>query len=146
MPNCTRTLGFFHPYFACPFCRFSILVFLSFSFIFSTPSWKWRPTLFVLELRHLFLWSSGHLAKKKGQIVEEVWTMTKQVVKSKDLRGKTKERMAVFFFFFFFFTKWVRNIFKKAVGICVIIPQNRKLREFQLHIIDQSFSNTMVSW
>ena len=56
---------FFPPYFSCPFCRFSILVFLSFSFIFSTPSWKWRPTLFVLELRHLFLWSSGQSVQKK---------------------------------------------------------------------------------
>ena len=55
----------FPPYFSCPFCRFSILVFLSFSFIFSTPSWKWRPTLFVLELRHLFVWSSSHSVKKK---------------------------------------------------------------------------------
>ena len=30
------------------------------------------------------------------QIVEEVWTMTEQVVKSKDLRRQTKEWMAVF--------------------------------------------------
>ena len=34
--------------------------------------------------------------KKNGQIVEEVWTMTEQVVKSKDLRRQTKEWMAVF--------------------------------------------------
>ena len=33
---------------------------------------------------------------KMYQIVEGVWTMTEQVVKSKDLRGQTKERMAVF--------------------------------------------------
>ena len=52
--------SFFPPYFSCPFCRFSILVFLTLSFIFSTPSWKWRPALFVLELRHLLLWSYGH--------------------------------------------------------------------------------------
>ena len=32
--------------------------------------------------------------KKNCQIVEEVWTITEQVVKSKDLR--TKEMMAVF--------------------------------------------------
>ena len=30
------------------------------------------------------------------QIVEEVWTMTEQVVKSKDLRIQTKEWMAIF--------------------------------------------------
>ena len=34
--------------------------------------------------------------KKNRQIVEEVWTMTEQVVKSKDLRRQTKEWMAVF--------------------------------------------------
>ena len=34
--------------------------------------------------------------KKNRQIVEEVWTMTEQVVKSKDLRGQTKECVAVF--------------------------------------------------
>ena len=96
LPQLYTYARFFPPYFSCPFCRFSILVFLSFSFIFSTPSWKWRPTLFVLELRHLFLWSSGHSVQKNCQIVEEVWTMTEQVVKSKDLRRQTKEWMAVF--------------------------------------------------
>ena len=35
----------------------------------------------------------------------------------------------------------MRNIVEKAVSICVIIPQNRKLKEFQLHIIDQSFDH-----
>ena len=35
-----------------------------------------------------------------------------------------------------FFTKCarVRNIIEKAVSICVIIPQNRKVKKFQLHI------------
>ena len=34
--------------------------------------------------------------KKNCQIVEEVWTMTKQVVKSKDLKRQTKALLAVF--------------------------------------------------
>ena len=34
--------------------------------------------------------------KKLSTIVEEVWTMTEQVVKSKDLRRQTKECIAVF--------------------------------------------------
>ena len=34
--------------------------------------------------------------KKNRQIVEEVWTMTEKLVKSKDLRRQTKEWMAVF--------------------------------------------------
>ena len=38
-----------------------------------------------------------------------------------------------------FFTNCVRNIIEKAVSICQIIPQNRKVKKFQLYIIDQSF-------
>ena len=40
-----------------------------------------------------------------------------------------------------FFINWVRNIIEKAVSICVIIPQNRKVKKIQLHIIDQSFEH-----
>ena len=40
-----------------------------------------------------------------------------------------------------FFTNCVRNIIEKAVSICVIIPQNRKVKKFQLHIINQSFEH-----
>ena len=40
-----------------------------------------------------------------------------------------------------FFTKCVRNIIEKAVSICVIIPQNRKVKKIQLHVIDQSFEH-----
>ena len=40
-----------------------------------------------------------------------------------------------------FFTNWVRNIIKKAVSICLIIPQNREVKKIQLHIIDQSFEH-----
>ena len=40
---------------------------------------------------------AGHSVEKNNrQIVEEVWTMTEKVVKSKDLRRQTKEWMAVF--------------------------------------------------
>ena len=40
-----------------------------------------------------------------------------------------------------FFTNCVRNIIKKAVSICLIIPQNREGKKFQLHIINQSFEH-----
>ena len=43
-----------------------------------------------------------------------------------------------------FFTNWVRNIIEKAVSICVIIPQNRKVKKFHLYIIDQSFEHSGV--
>ena len=53
------------------------MVFLSFSFIFSTR---------LLDIQ----------SKKHRQIVEEVRTMTEQVVKSKDLIRQTKGLVAVF--------------------------------------------------
>ena len=40
-----------------------------------------------------------------------------------------------------FVTNCVRNIIEKVLSICVIIPQNRKVKKFQLHIIDQSFEH-----
>ena len=40
-----------------------------------------------------------------------------------------------------FFTNCVRTINEKVVSICVIIPKNRKVKKFQLHIIDQSFEH-----
>ena len=43
-----------------------------------------------------------------------------------------------------FFTNCVRNIIEKAVSICVIIPQNRKVKKFQLHIIDHSFEHNSM--
>ena len=43
-----------------------------------------------------------------------------------------------------FFTNCVRNIIEKAVSICAIIPQNRKVKKFQLHIIDQSFEHNGI--
>ena len=58
---------FFPPYFSCPLCRFSIFVFLPFSFIFSTLSRKWRPKLFVLELRHAIFYGILAIQSKKLQ-------------------------------------------------------------------------------
>ena len=65
--------------------------------------------------------------------------MTEQVVKSKDLRRQTKEWMAVF-------SQTVLAILSKKlyVSICAIIPQNRKVKKFQLHIIDQSFEHNGI--
>ena len=117
---------FFPSCFSCPFCRLSIFVFLSFYFMLSTPSWKWRLTPFVLELRRLFSWSSGHSVKENSQIFEEVCTMTEQVVKSKDFRKQTKKWMAVFF------KNCVTNVIEKDVSICVIIQQNWKVKKITL--------------
>ena len=50
--------------------------------------------------------------------------MTEQVVKSKDFRRQAKEWWP-------FFHKLCENIIIKAVSICIIIPQNRKIKKFQ---------------
>ena len=97
MPQLYTYARFFPPYFFCPFCRFSILVFLSFSFIFSTTSWKWRPTLFVLQIRHLFLWSSGHSVKKTiRQILKKSERWPNKWSKVKTLEGKPRSRWPFF--------------------------------------------------
>ena len=100
---------------------FLLSYFLPFSFIFLTPSRKWRLTMFVLQLRHLFfLRSSGQSVKKI------VWMMSEQLVESKDFRRQTKEWMAGFFY------NCVRNVSEKA--ICVIIQQDRKVKNFSFTI------------
>ena len=43
-----------------------------------------------------------------------------------------------------FFTNCVRTINEKVVSICLIIPKNRKVKKFQLYIIDQSFENNSM--
>ena len=115
--------NFFPPYFSCPFCRCSILA-------FSTLSRKWRRTVFVLELRHLFLRYSVHLVKeivkllKKSERGENKWS------KVKTLQEKPRSRWPVFF------TNGVKNVIEKAVSICVISQQDCKVkRKLQLHNI-----------
>ena len=118
---------FFPSYFSCPFCRLSIFVFLSFYFMLSTPSWKWRLTPFVLELRHLFSWSSGHSVKENSQIFEEQsarWLNKWSKVKT--LENKPRSGWP------FFFTNCVTNVIEKDVSICVIIQQNWKVKKITL--------------
>ena len=40
-----------------------------------------------------------------------------------------------------FFTNCVTTINEKVLSICLIIPKNRKVKKFQLYIIDQSFEH-----
>ena len=127
MPQLNTYARFFPPYFSCPFCRFSILVFLTFSFIFSTSSWKWRSTLFVLELRHLFSWSSDHSVQKKiakincrRNLNDERWSTEWSKVKILEHNQGVHGR---------FLTKCVRNIIEKAASIRVITPKNRKVKK-----------------
>ena len=90
-----------------------------FFFIFCTLSRKWRPALFVLTLRHLFLQSYGHSVTVSAKLLNKCerykWT-------------GVQKWMAVFFWF-----KCVRNVIEKAVSTCVIILQDRKVKKIQLH-------------
>ena len=117
---CTYS-NFFPPYFSCPFCRFSIFVFLAFSFVFSTLSRKWRRTLFVLELRHLFLRYSVHLVKEIVKLLKKSERWENKWSKVKTLQDKPRSRWPVFF------TNCVKNVIKKAVTKRVIIQQDCKV-------------------
>ena len=124
--------NFFPPYFSCPFCRFSIFVFWAFSFVFSTLSRKWRRTLFVLELRHLFLRYSVHLVKEIVKLLKKSERWENKWSKVKTLQDKPRSRWV-------FFTNSGKNVIEKAVSICVIIQQDCKVkRKLQLHNIKVS--------
>ena len=64
--------------------------------------------------------------------------MTEQVVKSKDLTRQSRSGWP------FFHKLCEKSVIEKAVRICVIIPQNRKVKKIQLHIIDQSFEHNSM--
>ena len=115
------TYGFFsrHIFFA-SFCRFSIFVLLLFSVIFSTPSRKWRPTLFVLELRHLFLCSSRHSIKEISKLLRK----SERWVNWSGQKYKTLEDKP----------NCVKNVIEKAVSICVMIQQDRKIKKFNFTV------------
>ena len=83
----------------------------AFSIVFSTLSRKRRRTLFVLELRHLFLRYSVHLVKEIVKLLNK-WS------KVKTLQDKPSSRWPGFF------TNCVKNVLEKAVSICIIIQQD----------------------
>ena len=114
--------NFFPPYFSCPFCMFSIFVFLAFSFVFSALLRKWRRTLFVLELRHLFLRYSVRLVKEIVKLLKKSERWENKWSKVKTLQDKPRSRWPVFF------TNCVKNVIEKAVSICVIIQQDCKVK------------------
>ena len=114
--------NFFPPYFSCPFCRFSIFVFFfAFSFVFSTFSRKWRRTVFVLELRRLFLRYSVHLFKVIARLLKKSERWENKWSKVKTLQNKPRSRRLVFL------TNCVKNVIEKAVSICIIIQQDCKV-------------------
>ena len=124
--KCARSRVFFPQYFSCPFCRFSVFVFLPFSFIFSTLSRKWRRTLFVLLLRHLFLRYSGHLVREIAKLLKRSEQWVNRWSKVKTLEDKPRKLQGVDGRCF---TNCVRNVIEKAVSICVIIQQDWKVKK-----------------
>ena len=74
-------------------------------------------------------------SKKNCPIVKEVWTMTEQVVKSKDLRRQTKEWIANFSQ-----TVWEMFNRKSCKYMCNNFTK-QKGKKFKLHNIDQSFGH-----
>ena len=125
MPQMCTYASFFPPYFSCPFCRFSIFVFVAFSFVFSTLSRKWRRTLFVLELRHLFFRYCVHLVKETVKLLKKSERWENKWSNVKTLQDKPRSS---------FFTNCVKNVMEKAVSICVITQQDWKAkRKLQRH-------------
>ena len=83
-----------------------------------------------LTLRHLFLRSSGHwvteIAKLFNKFERYNWTsgLTQRLYKTNQgVDGR-----------FFLLFKCVRNVIEKAVSICVIILQDRKVKKFNFTI------------
>ena len=124
--KCARSRGFFPAIFFLPICRFSVFVFLPFSFIFSTLSRKWRRTLFVLLLRHLFLRYSGHFVKEIAKLLKRSEQWVNRWSKVKTLEDKPRKLQGVDGPCF---TNCVRNVIEKAVSICVIIQQDWKVKK-----------------
>ena len=130
---CTRIL--IPPYFSCLFCRFSIFVFLAFSFVFSTLSRKWRRTLFVLELRHPFIRYSVHLVNEIVKLLKNSERWENKWSKVKTLPDKPRSRWPVSFY------KLCENVIEKAVSRYVIIQQDCKLK---LKLYNIKVSSTTV--
>ena len=130
LPQMCMNASFFPAIFFLPILYvFFFSFFFPFSFIFCTLSRKWRPALFVLTLRHLFSRSSGHsvteIAKLLNKSQRYKWTSGEKWRLEKTNQGVDGR---------FFLSKCVRNVIEKAVSICVIILQDRKLKKFNFTI------------
>ena len=87
----------------------------------------------MLELRHLFLRYSVHLVKEIVKLLKKSERRENKWSKVKTLQDKPRSRWPGFF------TNCVKNITEKALSICVIIQQDRKVkRKLQLHNIKVS--------
>ena len=75
LPQVRMNASFFPAIFFLPFLYFFYFLFVfffcRFFFIFCTLSRKWRPALFVLTLRHLFLRSSGHSVTEIAKLLNK---------------------------------------------------------------------------
>ena len=139
MPQLYKCTRFYPPYFSCPFCRFSIfkisIFIIFFYFLYSFMEMK-AYTVCARAQASIFMVSwPWPFSKKNCPIVKEVWTMTKQVVKSKDLRRQTKEWIANFSQ-----TVWEMFNRKSCKYMCNNFTK-QKGKKFKLHNVDQSFGH-----
>ena len=88
----------------------------------------------ALEPRHLFLQSSGHSVKELVNCRRSLNDLSEQVVKSKD-KQEDKPRSG---WLLFFKNVFMTNVIEKAVSVCIIILQDRKVKENQLKNIKVS--------
>ena len=131
----------FLPYFFCPFYRFSILVFLTFSFIFSSPSLMPMKayTVCARAQASIFIVFWPFSPKKIAKLLKKSERWPNKWSKVKTLEDKPRSEWPPFFTI-----NCVRNIIEKAVRICVIIPQNRKVKKKFNFTLSIRVSSTMV--
>ena len=126
----------FPSYFSCPFCRFSIFVFLLFYFILSTPSWKWRLALFLLELRHIFYGLLAIQSKKIAKFLRKSERWLNKGSKGKTLENKPGSRWP-----FFFFHKLCDKYYRKSCRYMRDNSTKLEGKKITFHNMDQSFEH-----
>ena len=122
--------SFFPPYISCPF-RFPIFVFFC-RFLYFYYFTKMKAyTVCAIELRNLFLRSSGYSVEEIGKLLKK--SEVNKWSKVKTLEDKPRRWWPLF-------CKYVTNVIEKAVSICRVrkkILQDRKVKKIQLSTISK---------
>ena len=120
----SKSRVFFPPYSSCPFCTFSI--FFSFFFFFFCRFFYFLYSFTKMKACTVCANAQASVLRSSGHSVTEI---AKLLNKSERYKWTgVQKKIAVFFWF-----KCVRNVIEKAVSICVIILQERKVKKIQLH-------------
>ena len=124
LPQMCTYASFFPPCFSCHCVGFLFLYFWCFLYSFTKMKAYTVCATAQASIFTVFWPFTG--SQRNCQIVEDVWTMIEQVVKSKDVRKQTRKLQGVGGHFFI---NWVRNVIEKAVSIWVIIQQDWKVKK-----------------